>query len=196
MNLQSQALEARRETHLSRGIDHLGFIESKLRDLQGFATLAHELMQNADDAEGTTFMCFNISDEALIVDNDGVFSGCEHVEEPICSWKEDPSKQHLCDFHRFRLVASADKRIEEGTTGAFGIGFIAVYQEVATGFSMMKTTRTNESTSAMGAADVASIVFLVHAFSSPGPPILIVKYGRTSEPRPSLWKIGLLLLRN
>ncbi len=128
MNLQSQALEARRETHLSRGIDHLGFIESKLRDLQGFATLAHELMQNADDAEGTTFMCFNISDEALIVDNDGVFSGCEHVEEPICSWKEDPSKQHLCDFHRFRLVASADKRIEEGTTGAFGIGFIAVYQ--------------------------------------------------------------------
>jgi len=128
MNLQSQSLDASIETHLSRGIDHLGFIEAKLRDLQGFATLAHELMQNADDAEKTTLMCFNICDGALIVDNDGIFSECEYVEEPICSWKEDPSKQHLCDFHRFRLLASADKRREEGTTGAFGIGFIAVYQ--------------------------------------------------------------------
>jgi len=128
MNLQSQALNSSRETHLSRGIDHLGFIEAKLRDLQGFATLAHELMQNADDAAGATFMCFNICDGALIVDNDGVFSGCAQIEEPLCAWKEDNRKQHLCDFHRFRLVASADKRREEGTTGAFGIGFIAVYK--------------------------------------------------------------------
>ena len=114
---------------LSRGIDYLGDLGAKLRDLQGFKTLANELVQNADDVKtGVTKMIFNVSDDALIVDNDGVFSDCGQIEQDECPWKEDTEKGHRCDFHRFRYVASGDKRGEEETTGAFGIGFIAVYQ--------------------------------------------------------------------
>lgn len=111
--------------HLSRGIDYLNDIGAKLRDLKGFNTLAHELIQNAEDSEGVTWMCFDIRDGALVVDNDGVFSDCGSVEEANCPWR--PEKGHMCDFHRFRLVGSGDKREEEGKKGAFGIGFIAVY---------------------------------------------------------------------
>jgi hypothetical protein len=114
---------------LSRGIDYLGDLGAKLRDLQGYKTLANELVQNADDVKnGVTKMIFNVSDDALIVDNDGVFSDCGQIEQDECPWKEDSAKGHRCDFHRFRYVASGDKRGEEGTTGAFGIGFIAAYQ--------------------------------------------------------------------
>ena len=35
--------------YLSRGIDYLGDLGAKLRDLQGYKTLANELIQNADD---------------------------------------------------------------------------------------------------------------------------------------------------
>lgn len=114
---------------LSRGIDYLGDLGAKLRDLQGFRTLANELIQNADDVKtGVTKMIFNVCDDALIVDNDGVFSDCGQIELDECPWKADSSKGHRCDFHRFRYVASGDKRAEEDTTGALGIGFIAVYQ--------------------------------------------------------------------
>lgn len=116
------------EEFLSRGIEHLGFLELKLRDLRGFATLAHELIQNADDAIGATTITFDVREEALVVDNNGVFSDCGSVEKDACRWKQDPQKKHLCDFHRFRKIASADKRLEGGTTGAFGVGFTAVYQ--------------------------------------------------------------------
>lgn len=111
---------------LSRGIDYLGSLGAKLRDLQGFATLVHELIQNADDAEGASWMSFDMTQDALIVDNDGVFSDCSHAEAEECHWKAP--KGHRCDFHRFRLVASSDKREQAGTIGAFGVGFIAVYQ--------------------------------------------------------------------
>ena len=61
---------------LSRATDYLGDLGAKLRDLQGYATLAHELIQNADDAPAS-WMNFIIRTDALILDNDGVFSGCE-----------------------------------------------------------------------------------------------------------------------
>lgn len=115
--------------HLSRGIDHLGDLGAKLRDLQGFSTLAYELIQNADDVKEAASISFDVCDNALIVDNDGVFSDCQHIEESKeCPWKADASIAHRCDFHRFRNIASGDKRREADTTGAFGIGFIAVYQ--------------------------------------------------------------------
>ncbi len=115
--------------YLSRGIDHLGDLGAKLRDLQGFSTLAHELIQNADDVPKATSISFDVCNHALIVDNDGVFSDCQQVnEKKECPWKTDSAIEHRCDFHRFRNIASGDKRREADTTGAFGIGFIAVYQ--------------------------------------------------------------------
>ena len=113
---------------LSRGIDYLGDLGAKLRDLQGYRTLAHELIQNADDSVNATSMSFDVRADALVVDNSGVFSDCRQIERAECPWKTEEAKQHRCDFHRFRRVASGDKRSEVGTTGAFGIGFIAVYQ--------------------------------------------------------------------
>ncbi|MBF0412867.1 MAG: DUF3883 domain-containing protein [Desulfamplus sp.] len=115
-------------TFLSRGIDYLGDLGAKLRDLRGYKTLAHELIQNADDVPDATSMVFDVRDEELIVDNDGVFSDCGQIEEMDCPWREDSNKKHKCDFHRFRVIASGDKRAEKGTTGAFGIGFISSYQ--------------------------------------------------------------------
>lgn len=112
---------------LSRRIDHLGDLGAKLRDLTGFATLARELIQNADDAKARS-ISFDVRDEALVVDNSGVFSECEDVRSQECSWKDDPAIAHRCDFHRFRLIAGQDKRNEGDTTGAFGFGFTAVYQ--------------------------------------------------------------------
>ncbi len=104
---------------LSRGIDYLGDLGAKLRDLQGYRTLAHELIQNADDAASATSMSFDVRQDALVVDNDGVFTDCRRMELSECPWKEDEAKGHRCDFHRFRRVASGDKRDESGTTGAY-----------------------------------------------------------------------------
>lgn len=100
--------------YLSQTVDFLGFLEAKLRDLRGIATLAYEMIQNADDVRdeqggpGATYIAFDVRDDALVVENNGVFRDV--------------------DFERMRNIASGAKREEEGTTGAFGIGFIAVYQ--------------------------------------------------------------------
>ncbi len=110
---------------LSRGFDHLGEISKNLGDLQGFSTLAYELIQNADDVETATWIRFDVRDEGLVVDNDGVFGDCKRDEEP-CGWETERGRR--CDFHRFQRIASGDKRGEAGTTGAFGIGFLSVYQ--------------------------------------------------------------------
>lgn len=98
----------------SQDVNYLGFLEAQLRDFQGMATLAYELIQNADDVQGedgrsgATTITFDVTDQALIVENDGEF-------RPV-------------DFRRMQSIASGGKRGELGATGAFGIGFIAVYQ--------------------------------------------------------------------
>ncbi len=113
---------------LSRSIDYLGDLGAKLRDLQGYRTLVHELIQNADDVASANQMIFDVRNEALVVDNNGVFSDCGLVEASTCPWQTDGEHNHRCDFHRFRQIATGDKRGQSDTTGAFGIGFIATYQ--------------------------------------------------------------------
>jgi hypothetical protein len=99
-------------TYKPQDIHYLGFLEAQLRDMQGIDSLAYELIQNADDAPqeaaAPTILSFNVSDDALIVYNDGVF-------RPL-------------DFERLQTIASGGKREERGVTGAFGLGFLAVYQ--------------------------------------------------------------------
>ena len=114
-------------TFLSRSLDYLGDLGAKLRDLQGYRTLAYELIQNADDTPAT-WMSFDVQRNTLILDNNGVFADCEDIGARECPWSSDGIHDHRCDFHRFRLIGSGDKRLQEGTTGAFGMGFIAVYQ--------------------------------------------------------------------
>ena len=102
--------------YLSQGVNYLGFLSEQLGDLRGITTLAHELIQNADDAKddagklSATRITFDLKDDALIVSNDAVF--------------------RKTDFERIRNVASGSKRDESGdrTTGAFGVGFVSVYQ--------------------------------------------------------------------
>ncbi|HZD09776.1 MAG TPA: hypothetical protein VE553_00390, partial [Candidatus Binatia bacterium] len=100
-------------TYRPQQVDYLGFLEAQLRDLQGVDRLAYELIQNADDVPAQdgappTTLSFDVTDAALVVQNDGVF-------RPV-------------DFHRLQRIASGAKRAEPDTTGAFGLGFIAVYQ--------------------------------------------------------------------
>src|SRR5262249_17845368 len=114
------------EQRLSRGTDYIGNIARMLGDLQGASTVIHELIQNADDAPGATRMQFTVTDDALEVWNDGIFDRCDDVTTPECAWLE--AKGHRCDFHSFRTIGSGDKQSRPGTTGAFGIGFTAVYQ--------------------------------------------------------------------
>ncbi len=111
---------------LSRGSDYLGTIERTLGDLQGPRTVIYELIQNADDAPGASRIRFRVGADALEVWNDGIFDRCQDVTTDDCEWLA--ARDHRCDFHSFREIASGDKRQRPGTTGAFGIGFTAVYQ--------------------------------------------------------------------
>lgn len=112
---------------LSRGVVHLGWIKRTLKDLQGARTVIRELIQNADDAPGATQLRFEVTAEELVVWNDGVFERCGDPESPECEWLES-ERAHRCDFHSFRAMSSGDKQSRQGVTGAFGIGFTAVYQ--------------------------------------------------------------------
>src|SRR5689334_21941738 len=89
---------------LSYEVDTLGFFNAQLRDLRGFLTLAHELIQNADDAKASKII-FDARDEALVAENDSVFSDCGRVVDSTCAFGDSVS----CDFHRFRRVASGGK---------------------------------------------------------------------------------------
>jgi hypothetical protein len=119
----------------SRGADFLGMLGSRLKDLQGVATLAHELIQNAEDAvskianttQQQTTVVFRVNETELIVENGGIFSDCGHQDQPTCPWKSLGKRR--CDFHGFRLIGDRDKLLaNEGLKGAFGFGFTAVYQ--------------------------------------------------------------------
>src|SRR4051812_18622545 len=115
-------------TTRSRAVDHIGFIRRTLEELTGYATLAFELIQNADDTQRATRLRFDIREDALWVEDDGGFSDCEHQDlgPNECPFREQYG--HRCDFHSFRLLSGADKRTRDNTTGAMGIGFTAVYQ--------------------------------------------------------------------
>lgn len=113
--------------HLGRGWDHVENLRRTLKDLQGGRTVVHELIQNADDAASPT-MTFVITDDRLEVRNASVFTKCSDVRTGECLWLNDEAIAHRCDFHSFRKIGSGDKRSRPGTTGAFGIGFTAVYQ--------------------------------------------------------------------
>ena len=108
--------------YASRSVDHLGWIASQLGDLQGFDTMACELIQNADDA-GATDLEFDFHDDRLEVINNARFTECEDPLGPAGCLLDPP-----CDFHSFRSIAGRGKRDRDGTTGVFGIGFTSVYQ--------------------------------------------------------------------
>ncbi len=114
-------------TPRNRGINYLGNLGRVLRDLTGFATLTFELLQNADDA-GASSLMIDICEDTLVVWNDAEFSDCgdQDLISENCLYLAE--RGHRCDFHSFRDVASGDKRGRADTAGAFGIGFIAVYQ--------------------------------------------------------------------
>ena len=110
-----------------RGFDYLGPLARTLNDLKGHDILTFEFVQNADDVEGATEVVFSVTDEALVIENDTVFSDCGDQDVVPCLWKTE--RGHLCDLHSFNLLSSADKQNrEEPTTGAFGIGFLTAYQ--------------------------------------------------------------------
>jgi len=97
-----------------QSVNFLGFLRGQLNGLQGIPTLCYELIQNADDVKdengnpGASKITFDVCDDALYVYNDGVFRDI--------------------DFERMEKVSWGNKPEEEGTTGAFGLGFISVYQ--------------------------------------------------------------------
>lgn len=116
------------------GIQFLDFLRTAANDLAGFDTLLCELTQNADDsyaeASGSrraSHVRFDVRDDGLLVSNDGIFRSCGKIEDATCAW--DGQDNHgLCDFHRFRRVASGNKHGADDVVGAFGVGFVSVYQ--------------------------------------------------------------------
>ena len=110
-----------------RGMNYLSNLGRMIRDLTGFATLAFELVQNADDA-GAASLCFDVRDDALVVFNDAVFSNCGDQDLAPDECLMLSAEGHKCDFHSFCDVGGGDKQDRDDTTGAFGIGFTAVYQ--------------------------------------------------------------------
>jgi hypothetical protein len=111
-----------------RDIDYLGEIGRILRDLTGYSTLAYELIQNADDDGNATRLTFDVREDALIVQHDGIFSDCGDQDAPPNQCPSYLETGDRCDLHSFRRVGGANKSQREETTGAFGIGFTAVYQ--------------------------------------------------------------------
>jgi hypothetical protein len=110
---------------LGRQVNYLGQIRDRLQDLTGYDTLAHELIQNAEDAKATQLV-FDVRDDALIVENNATFLRCPDIEADRCPWKDEGRPS--CDWHNLREIAGGQKRDREDAIGKFGVGFTAVYQ--------------------------------------------------------------------
>ncbi len=59
--------------YIHQGVDYLGFLNAKLRDLRRWATIANELIQDADDAENATRCSIGITEDTLAKQTDGLF---------------------------------------------------------------------------------------------------------------------------
>ncbi len=110
----------------SRSSDHLGNLANILKDLSGGSSLLHELLQNANDADAER-VSFTAQRDELTVWNSAVFSDCGDQDVRQCPWKTEGGHRS-CDLHSFRKVAGRHKADDDATTGAFGVGFTAVYQ--------------------------------------------------------------------
>ena len=108
----------------------IGNIRQILTGLQGFESMAREIIQNADDA-GARKIRFDITGDALVVWNDAEFRSCG-LNSDECIWTRDGDpqlgKKKACDFHAIGDVASSNKYNQPGLIGRFGIGFVSVYQ--------------------------------------------------------------------
>lgn len=105
--------------------DLIGNITQVLAGLQGYETMALELLQNADDA-GAAKVRFDLRNDRLIITHDSEFSSCG-LETNTCPWRGE-TEGRRCDFHGISLMASAGKARDAGQIGRFGIGFVSVYQ--------------------------------------------------------------------
>ena len=103
----------------------LGNISSHLAGLQGYAVMALELIQNADDAKASEII-FDVTKDGLVVTNSGTFSYCGDLKNRPCSRSKDGGSQ--CDFHRIADVGSGGKLSSSDNIGRFGIGFVSTYQ--------------------------------------------------------------------
>ncbi len=93
---------------IKQTVDYGDFLRTLAADLTGGASLACEVIQNADDAPEVTSLIFDFRAEALHIKNNG-------------SFRDE-------DYQRLQKLAGGGKRTEAGTTGAFGVGFTSVYQ--------------------------------------------------------------------
>ena len=107
----------------------LGNIRQILTGLQGFDSMAREIIQNADDA-GAKKIRFSIEKGGLRVWNDAMFLSCG-LSESECPWEFDAqskSSGKACDFHAISTVGSGNKYRDPSLIGRFGIGFVSIYQ--------------------------------------------------------------------
>ena len=103
----------------------LGNIRAHLQGLQGYDTMALEIIQNADDAQAEKII-FDVQDKGLVVWNSGEFSYCGNLRSKPCDFVQE--KGHSCDFHRITDFGSGGKLSDPDNIGRFGIGFSSAYQ--------------------------------------------------------------------
>mgnify|MGYP000908104491 FL=1 len=98
-------------SELSYSAPLISNIRQILTGLQGFVSMAREIIQNADDA-GANIVQFNIRDDALIIKNDAKFLNCG-LSSDECPWAITGDlqlgKRKACDFHAISKVGSGNK---------------------------------------------------------------------------------------